>query len=174
MSNLLRYFWKKYFDSIEEFREKKCKQYCFICGDNCCNGRLNPAFSKRGLFKDLKVIRYKWHKPPSGEPYLVDRRLLGIGSIFLVNECPFLKDNLCVVHENPLRPSQCTDYPLYLDCALGIPFLKPFISVECSCRIFHYKKNISEVEMFAKKLGLDIVFHRYDEIKVIDPNHGIS
>jgi hypothetical protein len=157
--DLLKMFWKKHAAAVKEFREKKCSQYCPICGDNCCNGRLNPSFTDSRPFAHLKKIRYRWHKPPSGEPFIVDRKFLFFGSYFLVNECPYLARGLCTIHGDAKRPFECHEYPMYLGAPFGVPFFKPFISAESSCSIFKYEKNIAEARALAGELGLDIIFH---------------
>ncbi|GEM_PF-1758763 len=156
----LRLFWTNYCDAVAEFREEKCREYCGICGDNCCSGRLNPEFNNLSAFSHLKRVRYRWHRPPEGnEPYLIDRRILIWGSFFLVRTCPHLKDNLCSIHSDTGRPRVCDEYPVYLQTPFSIPFLRPFISVELSCSIFKYKQNYEEIRHFAERLGLEVVFH---------------
>jgi len=156
----LKVFWSNYCDAVAEFRGSKCSEYCSICGDNCCAGRLNPELHDISAFSQLRRVRYRWHKPPEGEePYLIDRRILFWGSFFLVRACPHLKDNLCSIYSDAGRPDVCNDYPVYLQTPFSIPFLRPFISVELSCTIFRYRQNCEEISRFAEKLGLDVVFH---------------
>lgn len=159
MANLIKIFWKRYYKEVEEYRQEKCAKYCFICGDNCCNGRLNPSFYDIRPFSHLKRVRYRWDVPPEKESYIIDRRFFCFGGFFLVRECPYLNDGLCKLYSDPIRPKECYEYPMYLDVPLQIPFFKPFISVEMSCTIFSYEKNRSEVEEFARNLGLGIIFH---------------
>jgi len=156
----LKAFWPDYCDAVAELKDEKCRDYCGICGDNCCAGRLNPEISDPGSFSGLRKVRYRWHRPPEGdEPYLIDRRFLLWGSLFLVRACPHLKDGRCSIHGEAGRPRVCSDYPMYLQSPFSLPFLRPFISVELSCTIFRYRQNCDEVRRFAQKKGLDVVFH---------------
>ena len=162
--DLLHMFWKKYARSVEVFRQEKCGKYCAICGDNCCTGRLNPSFGTIRPFSRLKRVRYKWDVPPEKEPYVINRKFFFLGAYYLVGECPCLKDGLCALYNDPLRPPECYEYPMYLNVPLGIPFLKPFISAEMSCTIFRYEKNRTEAEEFARDLGIELIWHPpYDE-----------
>jgi hypothetical protein len=157
--DLVRRFWKKEYDAVTAFREAKCNDYCLICGDNCCSGRLNPSFRDLRAFSSLKRVRYRWNRPPEGEPFLVDRRILLWGGYVLVRQCPHLKSGRCSIYGDPHRPRECFDYPLYLDVPLSIPFFRPFISVELSCGIFRYEKNRREIEDLAGRLNLEVMLH---------------
>jgi len=162
--DLLRVFWLNYCDAVAEFRAEKCSEYCRICGNNCCTGRLNPEFNDLRAFSHLKRVRYRWHRPPEGgEPYLIDRSILVWKSFFLVRACPHLKDNLCSIYSDKGRPRVCDEYPVYLQTPFSVPFLRPFISVELSCAMCKYSQNCEEISRFAEKLGLDVVFHPASE-----------
>ena len=155
----LSILWNDYSEAVTEFRAKKCRDYCPVCGDNCCNGRLNPAIGSRAPFKNLKVVRYRWDKPPENDPYIVDRRFLWMGACYLVRTCPCLREGQCGIYDKPERPWECTDYPLYLQAPLNIPFLRPIICAERSCCIFKYEKNCRELESLAESLKLEVIFH---------------
>jgi len=162
--DLLQFFWNKFFQPVREIREELCGGYCPICGDNCCNGRLNPAVGAQKPFTHLKKVRYRWHTPPPEGPYIIDHRFLWMGKCYISGACPYLKDNLCLLYEKSERPWECMEYPLYLQVPFGIPFLRPFISVEKSCNIFKYEKNCEKIEALAYTLGLDVVFHPAPDI----------
>jgi len=92
-------------DSIGKFCYEECKSLC------CRKGVLNLNESNVDIVTNGKRKELENKK-------LLTKTKDGTYSMFLDgnnNSCPSLKDNKCTIHTNPLRPSVCKHFPLFLD-----------------------------------------------------------
>ncbi len=106
---------------------------CKNCDAHCCKGSFGTIFSQ--ILKDEFINIYK-HFPIlfifGSMGFIKPVVLLSNG----VNNCPYLKNNLCTIYEN--RPNVCKIYPLS-------PNIDNFIYIDKSCpEVF---KNISTLNL---------------------------
>ena len=87
--------------SISNFCSEECKAYC------CRKSHLVLTSEKvdlvtRGKRKELEEKNIL--KKLDGEKYI----------LHLHNDCPSLKNNLCVIYNNPKRPIKCKQFPIFI------------------------------------------------------------
>lgn len=144
------------YEDVDKLKKELCDEYCRVCPDNCCSGRLNVSFRDNANFRGIPIVRSRWQRPPRSEAYISDRRFLFFGKKHLIGRCPYLTDEgRCAVHEKTDRPADCVDYPLYIANFLFGRILK----AEKSCFIFTYPKNCRKVLDLGRKLDLPVIFN---------------
>ena len=79
--------------------QKKVSEYCLTsCPAKCCH------IGKLLISKEL-VTAYN---------LLAKERSDGYFEFLIENGCFFLRNNLCSIHKNPLKPKICSEYPFFI------------------------------------------------------------
>lgn len=89
--------------SISKFCTKECKAYCCRKSYIVLNG------------KEVELIAAEMRKELKGKE--IAKQMEGEKKFFLDlsdNNCPCLKDNMCMIHKNPKRPKICKQFPIFI------------------------------------------------------------
>ena len=87
--------------SISKFCSEECKAYCCRKSYLVLTGEEVDLVAQgvRIRLEDKKIV-----KKTKKEDYFLNLR----------NGCPCLKDNLCIIHNNPKRPTVCKQFPIFI------------------------------------------------------------
>jgi Fe-S-cluster containining protein len=88
--------------------------YCFSeCKSFCCrSGYIQLTSEEADLLTDMHKDNIKLLRKGLDGSYLINLKWN--------SGCPRLKENRCSIHNNPLRPSPCREFPLFFNDDLTI------------------------------------------------------
>ena len=126
-------------ESISDFCIKECHAYCCRKGYIMVReNQLNTIASKEKqevLEKEGKIKEF----PFSGRIQVDFTNSLG--------GCPALKNNMCTVHKNPLRPKVCHEFPIFIQDHI--------VRISGKCPAHQNNKFYPYIKKF-KELGFEV------------------
>jgi len=92
-------------EMISHWKKDVLSRVCSACQGRCCHTNLGP------LSKEQAEL-IAGHANPPLITKLDENSYMGY---FFQDGCPQFKGSRCNIHENPLRPKDCADFPLKID-----------------------------------------------------------